>query len=93
MSLTYLIPRNIHRELDKMKRQRSMFLMEGKKKKNTKKLNKVDINNLFKRVQDNNYKDWIGMVQHIEKLENIRKNQIELKNKITELNTHTHTLE
>ena len=35
------------------------------------------------------------MVQHIEKLENIRKNKIELKNKITELNTHTytHTLE
>ena len=63
----------------------------GEKKKPTKKLNKVDVNNLFKRVQDNNYKDWIGMVQHIEKLENIRKNKIELKNKITELNTHTHT--
>lgn len=31
------------------------------------------------------------MVQHIEKLENIRKKQIELKNKITEINTHTHT--
>ena len=29
------------------------------------------------------------MVQHIEKLENTRKNQIELKNKITEINTHT----
>ena len=33
------------------------------------------------------------MVQHLEKLENIRKKQIELKNKITEINTHTHTLE
>ena len=30
------------------------------------------------------------MVQHIEKLENIRKKQIELKNKITEINAHTH---
>ena len=48
-----------------MKRQMSMFLMRvwgGGDKTPPKKLN-----NLFKRVQDNNYKDWIGMVQHIEK--------------------------
>ena len=53
-----------------MKRQMSMFLMRvwgGGDKTPPKKLNKVDVNNLFKRVQDNNYKDWIGMVQHIEK--------------------------
>lgn len=77
-----------------MKRQKSMFLMGGGGDKPPPiKLNKVDVNNLFKRVQYNNYKNWIGMVQHIEKLENIRKKQIELKNKITEINTHTHTLE
>ena len=52
-----------------MKRQMSMFLMRvsGGDKTPPKKLNKVDVNNLFKRVQDNNYKDWIGIVQHIEK--------------------------
>ena len=44
MSPTYLIPRNIHRELDKMRRQRNMFQTK-EKETSGKELSQMEMSN------------------------------------------------
>ena len=55
--MNYLIQRNKHRVLDKMRRQRSVSQMNKEDKVTEKELNEMEISNMLDRVQSNDYKD------------------------------------